>query len=136
MSLPTIGVTMGDAAGVGPEITVAALLDPEITSTCRAVVIGDTARLRRGAQALGLEAEFNEITDPNDARTEAGVINVINLGLIPEDLPFGELSAVAGDAAFQYIRVACELAEAGSIQTAANHFVIAEGLRRLAKASR
>ncbi|KAB1638824.1 4-hydroxythreonine-4-phosphate dehydrogenase PdxA [Pseudoclavibacter terrae] len=116
MSLPTIGVTMGDAAGVGPEITVAALLDPEITSTCRAVVIGDTARLRRGAQALGLEAEFNEITDPNDARTEAGVINVINLGLIPEDLPFGELSAVAGDAAFQYIRVACELAEAGSIQ--------------------
>jgi len=116
MSLPTIAVTMGDAAGVGPEVTVAALLAPEITAACHPVVIGDAARLRTAAGILGLEAEINVVGHPSEAVRKDGVINVIDLGLIPEELPFGELSAVAGDAAFQYIRVACELARAGAIQ--------------------
>jgi 4-phospho-D-threonate 3-dehydrogenase / 4-phospho-D-erythronate 3-dehydrogenase len=116
MLLPTIGVTMGDAAGVGPEITVAALLDPTISSACRAVVIGDARRLELAAQAIGANATIRAVSTPEEASDEAGVINVINLGLIPEDLPFGQLSAVAGDAAYQYIRVAAELASEGRIQ--------------------
>ena len=56
-----------------------------------------------------------------------GRINVIDLGLIPEDLPFGELSAVAGDAAYHYIRVASELAMA---RRGAGHLHRARSTRR------
>lgn len=114
--LPTIAVTMGDGAGVGPEIVVAALLDPKTMAECRPVVIGDALRLRQAAAILGREPKIVSIDSVADAIFDAGRINVINLALLPEDLPWGELSAVAGDAAYQYIKVAAELAVAGEVQ--------------------
>jgi 4-hydroxythreonine-4-phosphate dehydrogenase len=116
MSTSNIAVTMGDGAGVGPEIVVAALLDPAIAGSAHSVVIGDAERLRQAAAIRGLEAEIRVVEGFDDAVFEQGVINVIDLGLLPADLPWGELSAVAGDAAYQYIRVACELANAGVVQ--------------------
>jgi 4-hydroxythreonine-4-phosphate dehydrogenase len=114
-SLPTIAVTMGDGAGVGPEITVAALLDESILAACHPIVIGDAARLRAAAEILGREADIVPVAGIDDAVYSPGRINVIDLGLLPADLPWGVVSAVAGDAAFHYIRVACELAMAGSV---------------------
>lgn len=116
MNRPIIAVTMGDGAGVGPEIVVAALLDPAIARSSRPIAIGDATRLRQAAGILGLEPEFRVIDAPSDAVFEPGVINVIDLGLLPPDLEWGVLSPVAGDAAFQYVRVACELANAGEVQ--------------------
>jgi 4-hydroxythreonine-4-phosphate dehydrogenase len=113
---PTIAVTMGDAAGVGPEVVVQALLDPSITSKARCLVIGDARRLRRAADVLGLDVDLRTVERPADAEYVEGRINVIDLGLIPEELPFGELSAVAGDAAYHYIRVAAELAMSHQVQ--------------------
>ena len=51
--LPLIGVTMGDGAGIGPEVIVPAVLDAATLSRCRPVVIGDAARLREAARILG-----------------------------------------------------------------------------------
>jgi 4-hydroxythreonine-4-phosphate dehydrogenase len=116
MSTPIIAVTMGDGAGVGPEIVVAAMLDPETVRTSRPVVIGDAGRLREAASILGVEATICPVNTVAEARFEQGRINVIDLRLLPPSLPWGEISAVAGDAAFQYVRVACELANAGEIQ--------------------
>ncbi len=113
---PVIAVTMGDGAGVGPEICVAAALDPGSLERCRPVVIGDAERLRRAAAILGIDADIVPVDRVADAEFAPGRINVIDLGLLPAELPWGELSAVAGDAAFQYIRVACELAMAGEVQ--------------------
>lgn len=115
-STPLVAVTMGDGAGVGPEIIVDALLDPSVRAVCRPVVIGDLGRLRRAAQVRGAAVEFHRIDRVEDARNEAGVIDVIDLGLLPPDLPWGELSPVAGDAAYQYVRVASELAMSGAVQ--------------------
>ncbi|MET7400029.1 4-hydroxythreonine-4-phosphate dehydrogenase PdxA [Dactylosporangium sp. NPDC005572] len=115
-SSPYIAVTMGDGAGVGPEVVVRALLDPEIAGTARCVVIGDAARLRRAAGILGLTPEIVAIDGITDAVFTDGRINVIDLGLLPADLPFGQLSPVAGDAAYHYIRVAAELAMTGAVQ--------------------
>jgi 4-hydroxythreonine-4-phosphate dehydrogenase len=113
---PLVAVTMGDGAGVGPEVIVAACADPEVTAICRPVVIGDAARLRAAAAILGVDPEIRIVDRPEDARGEAGTIDVIDLALLPPDLPWGELSAAAGEAAFQYVKVAAELAMAGRVQ--------------------
>jgi 4-phospho-D-threonate 3-dehydrogenase / 4-phospho-D-erythronate 3-dehydrogenase len=113
---PYIAVTMGDGAGIGPEVVVRALLDPEVAGAMHCVVVGDAARLRTAAGLVGLDPEIVAVDSVADARFTANRINVIDLGLLPEDLPFGKLSAVAGDAAYHYIRVASELALSGAVQ--------------------
>jgi 4-hydroxythreonine-4-phosphate dehydrogenase len=115
-TLPYVAVTMGDGAGVGPEVVVAAVLDPQSNAECRPVVIGDALRLRQAADVLGIEADIQSIEDVEDAVFTPGRVNVIDLALLPEDLPWGQLSPVAGHAAYEYIRVASELAMAGKVQ--------------------
>ncbi|MFF2319128.1 4-hydroxythreonine-4-phosphate dehydrogenase PdxA [Arthrobacter sp. NPDC058097] len=113
---PFIAVTMGDGAGVGPEVTVGALLDENAYRDCRPVVIGDVHRLQLGAKALGVEANIVEVETVSVAVFEAGRINVIDPKLLPADLPWGQESAEAGNAAYHYIRIACELGMAGQVQ--------------------
>ncbi|MCG5217946.1 4-hydroxythreonine-4-phosphate dehydrogenase PdxA [Streptosporangium sp. KLBMP 9127] len=116
MNTPLIAVTMGDGAGIGPEVIVAALLDEQVTACCRPIVIGDAARLEQAAGILGLRPEITPVATAGDASFTPGRINVIDLGLLPRDLPWGKVSAVAGDAAYQYVEAACELAVAGEVQ--------------------
>jgi 4-hydroxythreonine-4-phosphate dehydrogenase len=115
-ALPYVAVTMGDGAGVGPEVVVAAVLDPQSNAECRPVVIGDALRLRQAADVLGIEADIQSIENVEDAVFTPGRVNVIDLALLPEDLAWGQLSPVAGHAAYEYIRVASELAMAGKVQ--------------------
>lgn len=114
-ALPLIAITMGDGAGVGPEVCVAAALSPEILAQCVPFVIGDAERLRQAVAILGVAAEIVSVTDVGDVAPAPGRISVIDLGLLPADLPWGQLSPVAGDAAFQYIKVAAELAAVGRV---------------------
>ena len=113
---PFIAVTMGDGAGVGPEVTVGALLDENAYRDCRPVVIGDVHRLQLGAKALGVEANIVEVETVGEAVFEAGRINVIDPKLLSADLPWGQESAEAGNAAYHYIRIACELGMGGQVQ--------------------
>ncbi|MGX5716345.1 4-hydroxythreonine-4-phosphate dehydrogenase PdxA [Arthrobacter sp. MAHUQ-56] len=114
--LPYVAVTMGDGAGIGPEVIVPAVLDAGILAECRPVVVGDAVRLRQAAEIVGVEADIAVIQDVEDAVFTPGRVNVIDLSLLPEDLPWGQLSPVAGHAAYEYIRVASELAMAGKVQ--------------------
>ena len=113
---PFIAVTMGDGAGVGPEVTVGALLAENAYRDCRPVVIGDVYRLELGAKALGVTPEIVEIQTVQEAVFEPGRINVIDPKLLSEDLPWGVESAEAGNAAYHYIRIACELGMKGDVQ--------------------
>ncbi|MBT2552137.1 4-hydroxythreonine-4-phosphate dehydrogenase PdxA [Arthrobacter sp. ISL-5] len=113
---PFIAVTMGDGAGVGPEVTVGALVAENAYRDCRPVVIGDTYRLQLGAKALGVKADIVEVASVRDAVFEPGRINVIDPKLLPVDLPWGKESAEAGNAAYHYIRIACELGMSGQVQ--------------------
>ena len=118
---PLIAVTMGDGAGVGPEIIVKALHDPAVHTMCRPIVIGDAVRLRQAAEICDVGVTIRTVADPEHASFGSGTIEVIDLGGIPVDLPFGELSPVAGEAAYQYIKAAAELAverRVGAICTA------------------
>jgi len=113
--LPVIGITMGDAAGVGAEVIIKSLMHASVYAQCRPLVIGDAKRLERANDIVGAGAKIRRIDDAAQARYEQGTIDCIDLGLIPDDLPFGALSAVAGDAAYRYIERAVELAQAGQI---------------------
>lgn len=113
---PIVAVTMGDGAGIGPEVIVPALLDKATQGFCNPVVIGDANRLRQAAGILGIDVEIVTVTSVFDAQQIPGRINVIDLDLLPADLPWGQLSPVAGHAAYEYIRVASELAVRGEVQ--------------------
>ncbi|GAB2957917.1 hypothetical protein GCM10023080_016940 [Streptomyces pseudoechinosporeus] len=114
-SLPLIAVTMGDGAGIGPEVIVPALLHPDTLARCRPVVIGDAGRLRQAAAILGVDCDIVSVTGPGEAEFPPGRVNVVDLDLLPADLPWGELSALAGEAAYQYVRVAADLALKGAV---------------------
>jgi 4-hydroxythreonine-4-phosphate dehydrogenase len=106
---PVIGITMGDAAGIGPEVIVKALVSPELAQLCHVVVIGDKARLLTAARICGIELDLRTVDSPLDA-VDDGAAYVLDVGGVPDDLPFGELSSAAGDAAYRYIAKAAELA--------------------------
>ncbi len=116
---PLVAVTMGDPAGVGPEVIVETFAEPDFTERNRAVVIGDVAILERAVRLLDLSLRVNPITAPEDGRYEPGVMDVIPASALPEDLPFGKLDAKAGAAAFEYVRRSIELALDGSVAAVA-----------------
>ena len=111
-----LGITMGDPAGVGPEITVRALQDPKVYESCKPLVVGDAAILERACGFVGAKCTIHPVADPSEGLYEHGVIDILDLGLLrPEDLAIGQVSAAAGDAAFRYVRKVIELAMDGKV---------------------
>lgn len=107
---PIVGVTMGDAAGVGPEIIIKALQSNEIYEESRPLVVGDLKILIREAARLKIDVSFNTIEKPSEGIFKKGVIDCINVDILPEDLPYGEVNEVAGHAAFCFIEKSVRLA--------------------------
>jgi len=112
---PIIAITMGDAAGIGPEIVVRALAHNAVYDTCRPVVVGDAGRLLEAIDIVKEPLTVRKIAGPADAVFAHGSIDCIDLGLIPQGLPFGQLSPTCGDAAYRYIERAAQLAMAGEV---------------------
>jgi 4-hydroxythreonine-4-phosphate dehydrogenase len=115
MKQPLIAVTMGDPAGIGPEIIAQAFGEGDFRKHNRAIVVGDAGILERAARLLDLALRANVVAEPEDARFEPGSVDVISETELPEDLPFGELDARAGDAAFRYVERATHLASEGRV---------------------
>jgi 4-phospho-D-threonate 3-dehydrogenase / 4-phospho-D-erythronate 3-dehydrogenase len=114
---PIIAMTMGDAAGVGPEIIMKSLAHPELYEQCRPLVIGDAERLRQAGRIVGTRLEVRSLTPDliGQAAFTPAIVECVDLKLIPDDLPWGRLSAKAGEAAYRYIEVAAKLAIAGQV---------------------
>lgn len=128
---PVIAITMGDAAGVGPEIIMKTLMHADVYEHCRPLVIGDTRRLHKAATIVGAPLQVHSLLPQEfeQARYVYGIVDCIDLKLIPEDLPWGVLSSIAGDAAFRYMEVAAELALAGKVQAICTAPLNKEALR-------
>lgn len=109
---PVIGITMGDPAGVGPEITVKALADPGLYEKCRPLVVGDAPVMERAAALTGHpEIRIHRVKDVLEAEFAPGTIDVLDLGKVDLDrLETGKVSAMAGDAAFSYVEKVIGLA--------------------------
>ncbi len=113
---PLLAVTMGDPAGIGPEIAVRALLDPEVRAVSRSFIIGDLRVLQRALQVCGLSASLHQIAGPEAIADQPGTIDVLNQETAdPAVLQTGEVQALGGEAAYAAIRTSIELAMAGRV---------------------
>jgi 4-hydroxythreonine-4-phosphate dehydrogenase len=121
MKGPIVAVTIGDPAGIGPEIVAKTFAEENLHDKNKALVVGDAGILQRAIRLLELPLRTSEISHPGEALFESGSVDVIQVGELPENLPFGELDARAGAAAFKYVRRATELAlerSVGAVATA------------------
>jgi 4-hydroxythreonine-4-phosphate dehydrogenase len=113
---PILAITMGDPAGIGPEITVRALNRQETYEKCRPIVTGDATIMRQAVQLLGFDLQVNAIQNVKDARFEFGTIDVLDMQCVDlKTFEFGKVQAQCGNAAFQYIKKAIELAMANEV---------------------
>jgi len=108
---------MGDAAGIGPEIIVMALAEDEVRNICNPVVIGDAAIIQQALQITGSSVKIRKIRGVNETQFANGTIEVVDLdNLSPELIVKGQISPLAGKAAFEYLRYAVNMALSGDIK--------------------
>lgn len=120
-STPIIALTMGDHAGIGPEVIVKAFQDDTLPIQSRAVVIGDARLLQETAKKYAPEILIHTIDKPENGWYQTCTIDVIDLNNVPEGTPIGRPSAEAGRASYEAIKTAVELAlrdEVSAITTA------------------
>jgi len=113
---PVLGVTMGDPAGIGPEISIKSLMKPEMYHVCRPVLIGDLSLLEKAAEGLGLDVKFKTLRSPRNAGRKNAAIELIDLGNVDlQRLEIGKVSSEAGKASIDYIEKAVEYALMGEL---------------------
>lgn len=116
MSLPIIGITMGDPAGIGPEILLKALQNKDIYKICRPIVIGSFGLLQKELSNHNMQLhKIESVKDADFIENQIEVLDPINQDF---DINIkGKISDDAGLAAFQYIKKSIELALAKEIQS-------------------
>jgi 4-phospho-D-threonate 3-dehydrogenase / 4-phospho-D-erythronate 3-dehydrogenase len=114
---PVIAFTVGDVAGVGPELLAISLLRPETYAACRPIVIGPAGVLTERADQLGLSLRFKTIAKPNGASFEPGYVDVVEPAGIPprEGHGLGEVNVWAWKISGLCLGEAFRLAADGSV---------------------
>ncbi len=114
---PILALTLGDPAGVGPEITVKALRHAAIYDVCRPLVIGDRRMLARAAEWVGVAPlKIQTVAHPAEGRYQPDEVTLLDLAnAAPDACPIGQISAAAGKAAVEYVFAACDLALAANV---------------------
>jgi 4-hydroxythreonine-4-phosphate dehydrogenase len=128
---PLLAITMGDAAGTGPELITRALADDAVYALCRPLVIGDAATLERARHFTTAPVQVRAVRDPAAARFTPGTIDVLDLANVDlAKLTLGRVDAMAGAAAYDYIKRATELALAGTVDAIVTSAINKEALNR------
>jgi len=113
---PIIGITMGDPAGIGPEIAAKTLLKKDIYNTCRPIIIGDAKTMKLAVRLLNIDLAVRSLSNITHAQFEHGTIDVFDLQNVDlNQLEPGKISAMAGNAAFEAVKKVIELALANKI---------------------
>ena len=106
---PTIALTLGDPAGIGPEIIVKAFQDEILTINPRILVIGNAKTLEKTAQQIAPEIQIHSIKTPGEGWYQPYTIDVIDLNNVSETLPTAQPSAEGGKASYEAIQKAVAL---------------------------
>lgn len=113
---PIIGISMGDPAGIGPEIAVKALARQDIYDICRPLIVGDAGAITDALRIIGSDLKIHLISEVAEASFTYGMVDVIDLHNVAMDkLEYGKVSAMAGHAAFEAVKKVIELALAKQI---------------------
>lgn len=130
MERPVVGISMGDPAGIGPEIVVKALKEKMLYDICKPLVIGDIKVLEKIEAVVGSGLKLKRVNGPEDADFTYGTIDVISLDNVDADsLEYGKVEAQAGKAAYEYIVKSAELANAGIITSIATTPINKEAIK-------
>lgn len=117
---PIVGITLGDPAGIGPEISIKTFLDESVFEACRPLLIGDLNILKKISRRLRLQVDFRVVNSPREAVGKRGLVELIDLRNIDfEKLVLGEASAESGKAAIEYIEESVKYALKGEINAIA-----------------
>ena len=114
---PLVAITMGDPAGIGPEVTARALTDGKVYDRCRPFVIGGATAMDDALQLIKAPDSVRVVNGVDDVEGESGTIDVLDLeNLDYASIPRGKVSAAAGKASVEWVLKAGELAAAGQVQ--------------------
>ena len=110
MEKPIIAVTMGDPAGIGPEIVAKSIADKATFDVARCIVIGDKKVMEKAIEIVGTDLKVNVVESPADGDYSYGVLNMIDLDNIDMSrFEYGKINAMCGQAAFDYIKKSIEM---------------------------
>lgn len=105
--VPVVGITIGDAAGIGPEVSLKAVADADVAAVCRPVLIGDMAFLKKAVVDFGLAIDLVELG--RDHIKSDAVMDVIDLKNLPKTVAIGQDAAITGKASAECIEAAVDL---------------------------
>ena len=129
MAKPLIAVTMGDPAGIGPEIVARTIDDKEIFNIARCIVIGDRKIMEKAIQIVGADLKIHVTENPAEGDYSEGVLNLIDLDNINMDqFEYGKVSAMCGQAAYDYIAKSIEITMSGQADAVATTPINKESL--------
>lgn len=113
---PVLGISAGDPAGIGPEITAKALMLPAIYEICNPLVVCDAAIMEQIIRICGFNLQVNRVEKPSNGKYEYGTVDVLDMKNIDMNaFAFNTISAMSGKASFEYVAKVIELAMNGSI---------------------
>jgi len=128
---PLLGITMGDAAGIGPELILKAFSTDRLFSICRPLLIGSLAVMELYRDRYRSPMAFRPVRDPSDCAGAPGTMDVLDLGLVdPARLRIGEVGPEPGRAAVVYTQEAGRLAMKGAIDAIVSAPLNKEAMRR------
>lgn len=113
---PVLGITMGDAAGIGAEIIVKSLSDKHLYEIAQPIVIGDKKMMQRALDLLQSPLKINVVENLDNLNTKYGTIDLIDLDNVPADLIYSQVDHRAGKAAYEYVEKAVQYAMENKIQ--------------------
>ena len=113
---PKVAITMGDAAGIGPEITVKSLAQPEVYQWCDPVVLGDARVVNEAVALTQVPLDVCPIENISEAKFAHGAIDVLDYRNIDvENLRMGVVDAKNGEAAVLYTKEAGKMCLEGKV---------------------
>ncbi len=112
MDRPVIGITMGDASGIGPEIIAKAFASGELNRMCKPIIFGDQRIMRHALKLIKAgNVAINPIKNAKEAKFIRGVMDIYDLeNLDPAKVKVGQICAPCGKAAVEYLLKAIDLA--------------------------
>ncbi|PTN09540.1 4-hydroxythreonine-4-phosphate dehydrogenase PdxA [Mangrovibacterium marinum] len=110
-----LAVTMGDPAGIGPEIAAKAFADPTVFDKCLPLLVGNVEVMKEAIKLTGVDLKINPIKDVKEAKLSFGTIDIYDIPVDKSKIIHGKVTAEAGDLAFKAVRKAIELAMNGDV---------------------
>lgn len=130
MTKPIIGISLGDPAGIGPEIVAKTFQEKEVYDICNPFLVGDQKVVEQAIEITGLDLKIHVVEKVEDSEFTYGTIDMLDLNNIEIDkFKFGQVNAMCGQAAFEYIKKAVELAMNKKVDAIATTPINKESLR-------